>query len=431
MMNSLKYTANGEYIFSVQELNASAKQYLEQQFGSIWVQGELSNVSKPASGHYYFTLKDAGAQIKCAFFKLQQLKSQNLLSPEEGKSVLLKAKVSLYAERGEYQLIVEAIFDIGRGLLQQQFEFLKDKLAKAGKFSPEHKKPIPSWISRLGVITSQTGAALHDICAVLKRRAPMMELVIYHSAVQGEGAPAQLIAALQTAVRENRVEVILIARGGGSLEDLFSFNDESLIEKIFQCPLPTISAIGHEIDFTLCDFVADLRAPTPSAAAEIISQDQASLLLFLSQSDRHLKSIIHRRVSQDKNQILSLKNRLKHPQELFTQKRIKLNYLISLIHKNIHNLSLKKSRPYMEITHLFYSLSPEKLILKHRETLATLSAKIEALSPLKTLARGYAIVTHLPTQKILTQIQGVSPGDAIHIQLSQGSLTCLITDRFS
>jgi exodeoxyribonuclease VII large subunit len=425
-MDPLKYTADGEYIFTVQELNLSAKQLLEKHFQSVWIKGELSNVSKPASGHYYFTLKDAGSQIKCAFFRPAQVKQGSFSAPEEGKSMLIRGKVTLYAERGEYQLLVEEILDIGTGLLQQQFEFLKAKLSKAGLFEPSHKKPLPPWIQTLGVITSQTGAALQDICAVLKRRAPFIQVIVYHSAVQGEEAPHQLRAALYTAIQENRADALLFTRGGGALEDLFAFNDEALIHEIFKCPIPTISAVGHEIDFTLCDFVADLRAPTPSAAAEMLSQSQEVWLNFLTKTDRDLLFRVESHLFKYKERLNAFKNRLKHPRELLTQKRTKLLYLTEIIHKNIHNIILKKSSKHMEIKNTFHSLSPEKMVSVHKQKLAELIAKVDTLSPLKTLQRGYTIATKLSTGEILTDPEKASAGEKIQLQLAKGRLNCIV-----
>jgi exodeoxyribonuclease VII large subunit len=450
----LQYTAEGEYIFSVQELNLSAKNFLEKQFGSIWVRGELSNLSKPASGHYYFTLKDQAGQIRCAFFKQNQFKQvrqigqKNSAPPEEGQHVLVKARVTIYPERGDYQLLIEEILDIGVGLLQQQFQALKEKLSKAGLFDTAHKKPIPKFIYRLGIITSQTGAALQDVRQVLARRFPLMHLIIYHSSVQGENAPAELIAAIKKAHSENRVDAILLTRGGGSLEDLWAFNNEVLVQEIYQSKIPIISAVGHEIDFTLCDFVSDLRAPTPSAAAEMISPNQEDLFVFLDQTHRYLNQAISRHIYRHDERLNYFRKRLKHPRELLTQKQIKLHYLTSLIHKNIHNIKLKKIRAHMEIEKKFFAISPgekisrikekfsrqesqikskiQQIILQKKQSLALLLTQLEILSPLKTLARGYSIATDLKTQKIITRAESIKPGDLMTLRLFEGELECRI-----
>jgi exodeoxyribonuclease VII large subunit len=447
-ISPLQYTAQGEYIFGVQELNLSAKNFLEKQFGSVWVRGEISNLSKPASGHYYFTLKDPSGQIRCAFFKPHQLKQTSLKTLKEGQQVLVKAKVTIYPERGDYQLIIEEALEMGAGLLQQQFEALKEKLSKAGLFDSQHKKPIPRFITRLGIITSQTGAALQDIRQVLARRFPLMQLIIYHSSVQGDPAPLELIQALRTAQLENRVDAILITRGGGSLEDLWAFNHESLIHEIYQCKIPVISAVGHEIDFTLCDFVSDLRAPTPSAAAEMISPNQDDLWLFLDQSQRYLNQAIARVLYRHDEKLNHFRKRLKHPKELLTQKQFKLHYLTSLIHKNIHNIKLEKIRAHMEIEKKFFAISPgekisrikeifllkesqinskmNQIISNKKQYFALLLRQLETLSPLKTLSRGYSIATDPLTQKIITRANTVTAGEIIHLKLFEGSLECRI-----
>ena len=450
--NCTKYTSDGEYIFSVQELNLSAKNFLEKQFGAIWIKGEISNLSKPASGHCYFTLKDASGQVRCAFFKQSQLKSKSLSSffkIEEGQSVLIKAKVTIYPERGDYQLLVEEVLDFGLGLLQQKFEQLKEKLSKAGLFDQAHKKSLPKFIQNLGIITSQTGAAIQDVLSVLSRRFPLMNIIVYHSAVQGEEAPAQLIAALKQAQNENRVETILITRGGGSLEDLWAFNNELFIQEIYKCPIPTISAVGHEIDFTLCDFVADLRAPTPSAAAEILSQDQQEIATALIQISRYLNQAMARSLYRQDAGLTFLMKRLKHPKELLSQKQLKLSYLISLINKNIHSIKLKKAKEFMETDNKFFMLSPgekiarfkeffarketqiqtiiRQVIFNKKQSFSLLCTQLETLSPLKTLSRGYSIATTTtPTKKIITNTENLLPGDLIHLELFQGSLDCRI-----
>ena len=262
-------------VYSVTRLNREVRAVLEGSFPTIWVQGEISNLAQPASGHMYFSLKDEFSQVRCAMFQNRNRLLQ--FRPENGNHVLLRAAISLYETRGEYQLIVEQMEPAGEGALQRAFEELKQRLFKEGLFAEEHKKPVPYMAARIGIITSPTGAAIRDILTVSRRRFPLADIIIYPVAVQGEGAAEQIISMLQTAQRRHECEVLILARGGGSLEDLWAFNNEKLARVIFKCTLPVVTGIGHEIDFTIADFVADKRAPTPSAAAEIVSPDQRQI----------------------------------------------------------------------------------------------------------------------------------------------------------
>jgi len=259
-------------IYSVGRLNAEARGLLEGAFPLIWVQGELSNVSRPSSGHLYFTLKDANAQVRCAMFRGNNrfLKFR----PADGAQVVVRASLSLYEARGDYQLIVQSMEEAGDGALQRAFEALKQKLAAEGLFEAAHKRALPTLPKRIGVITSPTGAAIRDILSVLKRRFPAIPVLIYPVAVQGQAAGAEIAAMIRRADMRRDCDVLIIARGGGSLEDLWAFNEEIVARAIFDCSIPTVSGVGHEVDFTIADFVADQRAPTPSVAAEMVSPDQ-------------------------------------------------------------------------------------------------------------------------------------------------------------
>ena len=266
---------SAQHIFSVSELNQYAREILENSFPMIWLEAEVSNLVQPSSGHIYLTLKDKNAQVRGAMFKGR---NQRLtFKPKNGDQVLVKGRLSLYAPRGDYQLIIDAMQEAGLGALQRAFEVLKRKLAAEGLFADELKKPLPAHPNAIGVVTSPTGAAIQDIISVLKRRFPLTPIIIYPCAVQGEEAPAQLVSAIQTANRRRECEVLIVGRGGGSLEDLWAFNNESLARAIRASNIPIVSAVGHQIDFAIADFVADVRAPTPSAAAELLSQDQAEL----------------------------------------------------------------------------------------------------------------------------------------------------------
>ncbi|MEX0952072.1 MAG: exodeoxyribonuclease VII large subunit, partial [Gammaproteobacteria bacterium] len=304
-------------IFSVAELNRTARALLEGEFPSIWVEGEISNLARPASGHLYFSLKDSKAQVRCALFKNRALGLKT--RPENGMQVLLRAGVSLYEGRGEFQLIVEYLEPAGAGALQRAFEELKRKLEAEGLFDPAHKQTLPAFPKRIGVITSPSGAAIRDVLNVLKRRYPGVEVIIYPAPVQGADAPAKLKRMLDVAIARNEVDVLLLTRGGGSLEDLWAFNDEPLARAIHACPLPIVSAVGHEIDFTIADFVADQRAATPSAAAELLSPDQTQLLRQLARYESLLDRQMQQQLRSRKDRINSLQKRLPHPQRTLQQ----------------------------------------------------------------------------------------------------------------
>lgn len=273
-------------IFTVTQLNYSVRHLLEVELGQVWLTGEISNFSQPVSGHWYLTLKDENAQVRCAMFKMKNLRVN--FRPQNGMQVLVRASVSLYEPRGDYQLIIESMQMAGDGLLQQQFEGLKMKLAAQGLFAQEHKKPIPKFVKRVGIITSPSGAALQDILHILNRRDPSLQVVIYPTLVQGKEATQDIIDTIRLANQRKECDVLIVGRGGGSLEDLWCFNEEMVAYAIYQSELPIISAVGHETDVTIADFVADLRAPTPSAAAELVSRDQQEIV---RQLQHHLNMV--------------------------------------------------------------------------------------------------------------------------------------------
>lgn len=274
-------------IYTVSRLNQTVRMLLEQQMGQVWISGEISNFTQPASGHWYFTLKDDGAQVRCAMFRNSNRRVT--FRPQHGQQVLVRANITLYEPRGDYQIIVESMQPAGVGLLQQQFEQLKQKLSQEGLFDAQHKQPLPSPAHQIGVITSKTGAALHDILHVLQRRDPSLPVVIYPTAVQGDDAPAQIVRAIELANQRAECDVLIVGRGGGSLEDLWSFNDERVARAIFASRIPIVSAVGHETDVTIADFIADLRAPTPSAAAEVVSRNQQELLRQIQGQQQRLE----------------------------------------------------------------------------------------------------------------------------------------------
>ena len=428
-------------IYTVSRLNSEVRLTLELQFQTLWLQGEVSNFVAAASGHWYFSLKDNAAQIKCAMFKMANRNSS--FRPQNGQQVLIRARISVYEPRGEYQLLAEFIESAGAGLLKQQFEQLKAQLQAEGLFAPERKKPLPAQVQRVGVITSPTGAAVRDIVTVLKRRAPGIEVIIYPSQVQGETAAVQLRNMLSTAIQRNEVDVLIIGRGGGSLEDLWCFNDEALCRAVAACPIPIVSAVGHEIDFALTDFVADVRAPTPSAAAELVSPDQSHLLDRILQLRNRLVQAQRSRLQQAAPTLLNLSQRLiaLHPKRRLQQQQQRLNELqlrltaavkraISTLQqrqqyldKSLRQLSPAKSlqQQNLKLNELQRRLAnAQQAQLKQRkQQLAALGSQLNAVSPLATLARCYSI-TFDAKQQVVSASQQLQPGDKVVVKLAEG-----------
>ncbi len=399
-------------ILSVSEFVRNVKSVLEYNFPAVWVAGEISNLAMPRSGHWYFTLKDDQGQVRCAMFR--QSNQRLNFRPDEGSQVLVKARVSLYEARGDFQLIVDSMEDAGVGALQRAYEELKNKLQTQGLFDQQHKKPLPEIPRCAGIITSATGAALHDILNVLKRRFPSLPIIIYPAQVQGEQAPEQLIHALNQAQEHAVCDVLIIGRGGGSIEDLWAFNNEPLARAIYQCSIPIISSVGHEVDFTICDFVADVRAATPSAAAELISPDQIEWINRLSGIENRFKQLIDQKVSSYQQQLQWLQKRLKHPgraleeisqridelstrmeQSLKVQLQFRREKLLTLSarleqHSPAHLLTLKTDQ--LNYLHQRLQQSLQSYIEQRQHKLASLIREMDAYSPLTTLGRGYTLV---------------------------------------
>lgn len=397
-------TTHEQKIYSVSELNQTVRYQLENTFSTVWIEGEISNLACPSSGHVYFVLKDAQAQIRSAMFASRQ-RGLNF-NLENGLQVIVRGRISLYETRGEFQLIAEHMEVAGQGKLQQAFEALKQKLFKEGLFDEIHKKPIPELPKTIGVITSPTGAAIRDILTVLKRRFPLIPVIIYPTLVQGQQASQQIVNAIEIANRHQECDILVLARGGGSLEDLWSFNEEIVARAIFNSKIPTVSAIGHEIDFTIADFVADLRAPTPSAAAELISPDRVDWFHSAQQDEKRLKQLIHN-LLQEKNVTLeNLSKRLRHPKETLL--------------KHMQNLDLLEQNLIRVQTNLF-----QRKQLK----LAALSEKFDTLSPLKTLQRGYAIMTDAE-QHVVSSVKKITVGDEIQTQLTDGKVVSSVKEIY-
>jgi exodeoxyribonuclease VII large subunit len=439
------FTDANRQILTVSQLNRKAKQLLETHLPLLWVEGELSNVSQPSSGHWYFTLKDEQAQVRCAMFR-----NRNMLvrfKPRQGQHVLIRARVSLYEGRGDYQLIAEHMEEAGAGALQRAFEELKHKLAAEGLFDPALKRPLPSLPKHIAVITSPTGAAIRDILSVLERRFPAIPVTVLPVAVQGKEAAPQIVTALERANRAQLFDVVVVARGGGSLEDLWPFNEEIVARAIHASNLPVVSAVGHEVDFTIADFVADLRAPTPSAAAELITPDGDDWLETFIGYELTLEEIISRQIKHTYQKLEWLRSRLRHPGERLQQQAQRLDGLElrllrgmdqHLKHQTVRlaNLmqrqkSLQPMRALRQLQHQvaqvhnrLCKLTKQQLQLR-KQRLAEAARVLHTVSPLNTLERGYAIATDAEGN-ILRSSKNVQTGDTLHTRLAQGELVCRV-----
>lgn len=428
-------------VFTVSQLNQRARQLLEISFSQIKVEGEISNLSRPASGHWYFTLKDQGAQIRCAMFRSRT--AQLRFQPKEGDQVIVRGKVSLYENRGDFQLIADAMKPAGEGALQQAFIELKQKLGAEGLFAQELKKSIPSSPATVAVITSPTGAAVHDILTVLKRRFPAIEVDIYPVQVQGNESAGQLINALHQAQGDQRADVILIGRGGGSIEDLWSFNDEQLARAIRASTIPVISAVGHETDFTIADFVADARAPTPSAAAEMISPDREFYLQHFGTLENRMTSALRQLLQNKQWQLSNARQKLRHPGDTLLQHSQRLDMLEIRMQKAIENLQNRMKERLQKTEQRFQAQNPQHRIAAFRKDHEFLSQRLSramldtvqdrkarlhnaaqvlhAVSPLQTLGRGYSILKQ-SGETVVSSVTGIKPGDRLSAALTDGTL---------
>lgn len=415
-----------EYIFSVGELNESVRQLLEKNFTQIWLSGEISNFMQPASGHMYFSLKDTNAQIRCAFFRGRQ-RSLSFL-PENGQQVLVCGKLSLYPERGDYQLIVEDMRVSGEGDLKAQFEALKKKLEAEGLFAQARKKALPLMIRKLGVITSATGAALQDVLSVLRRRWPLMEVVVYDSMVQGNEAPSQLIRALRCADQSD-CDALLMTRGGGSLEDLWAFNDEQLARAIAGAQLPIVSAVGHEVDFSISDFVADVRAPTPSAAAELLSLDQAEIRQGLATYEDKCERLIRMRLERLQEKVTHLSKRLVHPADRLNTQAQHLDHLNIRL---AQALERRVQTAQQQLERLSLRLRPalQQRLALDKERFGRLAERLNTMSPLATLSRGYALAQKAGGE-VITNVEQIDLDDSLTVSLATGKLKTIVIEKLN
>jgi exodeoxyribonuclease VII large subunit len=390
-------------VYTVGRLNAEARQLLEAGLPPLWVEGEISNFAAPSSGHWYFTLKDREAQIRCAMFR--SANGRVGFKPRDGQQLLLRGRVSLYEPRGDYQLIAEMMEDAGEGALRREFERLKAKLAAAGVFDETLKRPLPAMPRRIAVVTSPTGAAVRDVLHILARRFPPAAVLVIPTPVQGAAATEWIVQALDTASRRGDCEVIILARGGGSIEDLWCFNDERVAHAIRRSAVPVVTGIGHEIDFTIADFAADLRAPTPSGAAELVVPDRRTLLSGLAAMEARLRQLAAQWLARADERFGVLAQRLKraHPGARLQQQTQRLD-----------ELDMRLRRAW------------ENAFVRAGQRLQLAQRGLDAISPLATLERGYAIVTRADGS-VLQDAAEVRTGDEIEARLKRGSVRARIT----
>ena len=437
-------------VLSVTALNQRARQLLETHCAQVWVEGEISNLTRAASGHWYFTLKDAAAQVRCAMFR-----NRNQLlrfRPENGMTVIVRGRLSLYEARGDYQLIAEHLQESGVGALQRAFEQLKETLRQRGWFDAARKRALPAAPAHIGVITSPVGAALRDILAVLRRRFPAIAVTVFPTPVQGDEAPASIARAIAVANRmaagmEPPLEVLIVGRGGGSLEDLWAFNEEAVAAAIYHSQLPVVSAVGHETDTSIADFVADLRAPTPSAAAELLSPDQYQLRQRLDQLQRQCAALLGRAAGRRAEQLAALRRRLKHPGARLREYAQRLDAIELRTQRAQLRLLAALTTQLQHTRHHLQLVSPDQRLLALQQRLARQSDALprhlgrqlqlrqraltsqaellQSVSPLQTLRRGYAIVRD-DQGRVLRRSSQVQRGDRIHLRLGEGELDATV-----
>ncbi len=431
-------------IYSVSELNKETKDLLSNHFSFIQVEGEISNLSQPSSGHIYFSLKDKKAQIRCAMFKSQLRRLT--FTPSNGKQIIISAQVSLYEARGDYQLIADKMQQAGEGDLQLAFEKLKSKLFNEGLFDQDIKQSLPVLPKCIGVITSPSGAAIHDILSVLNRRFPAIPVIIYPTSVQGATAKVEICYAIKTANQHQQVDIILLARGGGSLEDLWCFNEECVARAIVNSKTPIISGIGHEVDFTIADFVADLRAPTPSAAAENAVPNQQSWINNFHVLEQQLKNLVSHQLNQHQQSINWLHKRLKqqHPGQQYQRLAQTLDNLEARLQRIIQSRIKQETHILAKQNFLLQRHNPKNRIERYQQQLnyltnrfnhaieskleklkrkqASLIHTLNAISPLATLERGYSITSLTQSNCIISRSEQLSIDDTIKTRFAQGSI---------
>lgn len=393
---------NEAKVFSVKEINRLVRELLEQSFPSFWISGEISNFISASSGHWYFSLKDDEAQVRCTMFKNKNMAADWV--PKNGEKIEAKCFIGLYEARGEYQLNIELIRHAGAGLLSEAFNQLKEKLLKEGLFEPSRKKPIPQFPKSIGVITSPTGAAIEDILITLKRRSPHIPIFIYPSLVQGKEAPSAIVKAVETANTRMECDVLILARGGGSIEDLWAFNEEIVARAIVASKIPTITGVGHETDTTIADFVSDLRAPTPTGAAELVTNHTVELIKTIQAYKNQLNKMMASVIRELMQKIDYLEKRLISPRQQIQRQKEQIHQYIQRINQSMKNAMIQ------------YRLNIDKLKLN-----------LDHLSPHAVLSRGYSIITNVDGQ-IVNNVNQLKLDDKIHIQLNHGQADANISD---
>jgi exodeoxyribonuclease VII large subunit len=445
-------------ILSVSELTSQVKRLLELHVGTIWVTGEVTNLRAQSSGHMYFTLKDAGSQLNCVLFRSEPVAHRELL--QDGQKLLLQGDVTVYEARGQYQLIVRAVELQGTGALQIAFERLKQKLAAEGLFAPERKRPLPRYPQRIGVVTSPTGAAIRDVVHVIRRRNPSLEIIVAPCRVQGDGAAREIAAAIRLLNEFNstrdpqspHLDLILVTRGGGSLEDLWAFNEEVVARAIFESAVPIVSAVGHEIDFTISDFVADLRAATPSAGAEIITEGVFSSCEFVSAAANRIRQLTGRQLEAKSDDLQQLGSRLgrMHPRRRFNDWLQWLDDLHGGLLRCAKQGARQQFAAFQNLSERLSRVRPAQLLKQrrelfeqesarlneqikhrlhqHRNRTDALEARLRLLSPEQVLARGYSITTDAATGEVLRDRSHVKPGQRLRTRLKNGAVTSRVED---
>lgn len=425
-------------VLSVSELTGHIRALLEKHAGQVWVSGEITNLRAQSSGHVYFTLKDAAAQLSCVLFSREKVAQRELI--EDGQRVLLQGDITVYEARGQYQLIVRAVELQGLGALQMAFEKLKRKLAAEGLFAPERKRPLPDYPQRIGLVTSPTGAAIRDVLHVVQRRNPTLEIILAPCRVQGEGAAGEIADAvkllnsyhvrletdssLQQFDHPTKLDLILITRGGGSLEDLWAFNEEMVARAIFDSAIPVVSAVGHEMDFTIADFVADARAATPSAAAEIITEGVFASRDFVANAPRRLRQLARRRVGHEAGAFDSLAGRLLrlHPRRPLNESLQRLDDLQAGLLRGLKSAARSRRLMCENLAGRFVRARPALFLKPRREALRQMAKRLHALGPAQVLARGYSITMDAATGEVLRAAAKSKPGQKLQTRLAQGEI---------
>jgi exodeoxyribonuclease VII large subunit len=428
-------------VLSVSELTSQVRSLLEKHIGQVWVSGEVTNLRAQSSGHLYFTLKDGGAQLSCVLFSREKVSQRGLLA--DGQKVLLQGDLTVYEPRGQYQMIVRAVELQGIGALQMAFEKLKQKLATEGLFAPERKRPLPLYPRRIGLVTSPTGAAIRDVLHVIQRRSPGLEIILAPVRVQGTGAAEEIAAAIQllndygrhyekvTATDEasNELDLILITRGGGSLEDLWAFNEEAVARAIFESAIPVVSAVGHEIDFTIADFVADLRAATPSAAAEIITENYVASRDFIGEAALRLQRAARRGLAVSAESVAALSARLTrvHPRRRLDESLQRLDDLQAGLLRNLKSAARSRTLIFENVAGRFSRAKPSLRIKTRREALRQLERRLNSLGPEQVLARGYSITMDAASGAVLRESDEVKAGQKLRTRLKKGEISSQAT----